>query len=31
VKRNKNLIEAHPQPSNNIHPMDGALMGAGSL
>jgi hypothetical protein len=31
VKPNFNAIEVHPQPSNNRHPMDEALVGAGSL
>jgi hypothetical protein len=32
VKPNINKsVEVHPQLSNNGHPMDGALMGAGSL
>jgi len=26
-----NLVEVHPQLSNNRHPVDGALVGAGSL
>jgi hypothetical protein len=31
VKSNINLVEVHPQLSKNGHPVDGALMGAGSL
>jgi hypothetical protein len=31
VKPNINLVEVHPQLNNDGHPMDGALMGAGSL
>jgi hypothetical protein len=31
VKPNINSLEVHPQLSNNKHPMDGALVGAGSL
>jgi hypothetical protein len=31
VKPNINSVEVHPQPSNNEHPVDGALVGAGSL
>jgi len=31
VKPNKNLIEVHPQLNNNMHPMNGALVGVGSL
>jgi hypothetical protein len=31
VKPNINSVEVHPQLSNNIeHPVDGALVGAGS-
>jgi len=30
VKPNVNSVEVHPQVSNNRHPMDGALVGAGS-
>jgi hypothetical protein len=26
-----NSVEVHPQLSNNGHPLDGALVGAGSL
>jgi hypothetical protein len=26
-----NLVEVHPQLNNNGHPVDGALMGVGSL
>jgi hypothetical protein len=28
---NINSVEVHPQLSNNRHPVDGALVGAGSL
>jgi hypothetical protein len=31
VKPNITSVEVHPQLSNNGHPMDGALVGAGSL
>jgi len=31
VKPNINSIEVHPQLSANGHPVDGALVGAGSL
>jgi hypothetical protein len=31
VKPNINSVEVHPQLSNNGHPVDGALMGSGSL
>jgi hypothetical protein len=31
LKPNTNLIEVHPQLSNNKHPVDGALVGVGSL
>jgi hypothetical protein len=31
VKPNINSVEVHPELSNNAHPVDGALMGAGSL
>ncbi len=31
VKPNNNSVEVHPQLSNNGHPVDGALVGAGSL
>jgi hypothetical protein len=31
VKPNLNSSEVHPEPSNNGHPVDGALVGAGSL
>jgi hypothetical protein len=31
VKSNINSVEVHPQLSNNRHPVDGALVGAGSL
>ncbi len=31
MKPNINSVEAHPQMSNNAHPVDGALVGAGSL
>jgi len=31
VKPNLNSVEVHPQLSNNGHPVDGALVGAGSL
>jgi hypothetical protein len=31
VKPNINSVEVHPQLSNNRHPVDGALDGAGSL
>jgi hypothetical protein len=31
AKPNSNSVEVHPQLSNNRHPMDGALVGAGSL
>jgi hypothetical protein len=31
VKSNINPVEVHPQLSNNGHPVDGALVGAGSL
>jgi len=30
VKPNINSVEVHPQLSNNRHPVDGALVGAGS-
>jgi hypothetical protein len=30
VKPNINSVEAHSQMSNNAHPVDGALVGAGS-
>jgi len=31
VKPNINLVEVHPQLSNNGHPVDGVLVGASSL
>jgi hypothetical protein len=31
VKPNINSVEVHPQLSNTGHPVDGALVGAGSL
>jgi hypothetical protein len=31
VEPNINLVEVHPELSNNGHPVDGALVGAGSL
>jgi len=31
VKPNINSVEVHPQLSNNGHPVDGVLVGAGSL
>jgi hypothetical protein len=31
VKPNINSVEVHPQLSNKGHPVDGALVGAGSL
>jgi hypothetical protein len=31
VKPDTNLVEIHPQLSHNGHPVDGALVGAGSL
>jgi hypothetical protein len=31
VKPNINLVEVHTQLSNNVHPVDGARVGAGSL
>jgi hypothetical protein len=31
VKPNINLVEVHPHLSNNRDPVDGALVGAGSL
>jgi hypothetical protein len=31
MKPNVNWVELHPQMNNNGHPMDGALVGAGSL
>jgi hypothetical protein len=31
VKPNSNSVEVHPQLSNNRHPVDGVLVGAGSL
>ncbi len=31
VKPNINSVELHPQLSNNKHPVDGVLVGAGSL
>jgi hypothetical protein len=31
VKPNINSVEVHPQLSYNRHPVDGALVGAGSL
>jgi hypothetical protein len=31
VKSNINSVEVHPQLSNNSHPVDGALVGSGSL
>jgi hypothetical protein len=31
MKPNINLVEVHPQLSNNRHPVDGVLVGAGSL
>jgi hypothetical protein len=31
VKPNINSVEVHPQLSNNRHPVDDALVGAGSL
>jgi len=31
VKPNINSVEVHPQLSNNRHPVNGALVGAGSL
>jgi hypothetical protein len=30
VKPNINSVEVHPQLSNNRHPVDGVLVGAGS-
>jgi len=30
VRPNLNSVEVHPQPSNIEHPVDGALVGAGS-
>ncbi len=30
VKQNLNSVEVHPQLSNSGHPLDGALVGAGS-
>jgi hypothetical protein len=31
VKPDMNLVKVHPQLSDNMHPVDGALVGAGSL
>jgi len=31
VKPDMNLVDDHPQLSDNMHPVDGALVGAGSL
>jgi hypothetical protein len=31
VKPNTNSIEVHPQLNNNKHPVDGVLVGVGSL
>jgi len=31
MKLNINSVEVHPQLSNNGHPVDGVLVGAGSL
>ncbi len=31
MKPNINSVEVHPQLSNNRHPVDGALVGAGLL
>jgi hypothetical protein len=31
VEPNINSIEVHPQPSNNRYPVDGALVGTGSV
>jgi hypothetical protein len=31
VKPNINSVEVHPQLSNNRHPVDGALVAAGSV
>ncbi len=31
MKPDIDLVEVHAQPSNNRHPVDGALVGAGSL
>jgi hypothetical protein len=31
VKPNINSVEVHPQLSNSKHPVDGVLVGAGSL
>ncbi len=31
MKPNINSVPVHPQPNNNGHPMDGALVGVGSL
>jgi hypothetical protein len=31
LKPNTNSVEVHPRLSNNEHPVDGVLMGAGSL
>jgi len=31
MKPNINSVEIHPQLSNNRHPVDGVLVGAGSL
>jgi hypothetical protein len=31
MKRASNSVEDHPQLSHNSHPVDGALVGAGSL
>jgi hypothetical protein len=31
LKPNINSVEVHPQLSNNGHPVDGVLVGAGSL
>jgi hypothetical protein len=31
VKPYTNSVEIHPQPSNNRHPVDDVLVGAGSL
>ncbi len=31
MKLDSNLVEAHPQLNHNIHPVDGALVGDGSL
>jgi hypothetical protein len=31
MKLGSNSVEDHPQLSHNIHPVDGALVGAGSI